>query len=326
MRKQHVMLKEKAKKLLEQPGVYRMYDKQNNLLYIGKSKNIKQRVLSYFGTTNQRSRKITRMVYLIYDFYIYYTDTELDALLLECQWIQAENPPYNTALTRHKQYLYLEMYTDPCYSIKLTKGLKMGDSRRLGPFPNKRLTFLAYEYIQETYPYLRCEYGMNSLKKPSIYNVFCLRCPKPCKNTIEGLEEKVIQEVFEQKELIKNLEEKLAEYVEKWEYEKAGKLLEHIKGIKYVRMIYQFLKEVEKNNYISRIWVENTFYYKYYLIKEGCIIRSCQAPISEEMQTIDGLKYYFYNYKKLENQALLNMNQLMIINAFKKNKIVTLSV
>ncbi|MDF2530825.1 MAG: putative endonuclease, partial [Clostridia bacterium] len=94
-------LKDKAKQLPELPGVYMMKDAQNNIIYVGKAKSLKNRVSQYFQNSSKHSPKIVRMVEGIKDFDIILADTELEALLLECRMIKDLKPIYNSQLKNH---------------------------------------------------------------------------------------------------------------------------------------------------------------------------------------------------------------------------------
>lgn len=100
-------LKQKANELPQSPGIYLMKDAHGGILYVGKAKQLKQRVTSYFRKNTQHTKKILRLVHNVVDFETINVDTELDALLLECQLIQAHRPIYNRQLTNFLNYEYI---------------------------------------------------------------------------------------------------------------------------------------------------------------------------------------------------------------------------
>lgn len=102
-------LREKAKALPDLPGVYLMKDALRNIIYVGKSKQLKTRVSGYFGSLKHERSKVKRMVTAIYDFDYILTDTELDALLLECRLIKKYQPIYNTLLKNDKKYRFIKV-------------------------------------------------------------------------------------------------------------------------------------------------------------------------------------------------------------------------
>ena len=102
-------LKEKARQLPVSPGVYLMKDKSGTILYIGKAKKLKERVGSYFTKNSQQSNKVKRMLAQLCDFDVRLVDTELDALLLECNLIQQYRPMYNRQMNAFERYAYLQI-------------------------------------------------------------------------------------------------------------------------------------------------------------------------------------------------------------------------
>ena len=102
-------LKEKIESLPKTPGIYMMKDKYGDIIYVGKSKKLKERVKSYFVNSKNHSRKVKRMVNNICDIDFILTDTELDALLLECEMIKKIRPMYNKLMKNHENYSYIKI-------------------------------------------------------------------------------------------------------------------------------------------------------------------------------------------------------------------------
>ncbi|MHC5226661.1 GIY-YIG nuclease family protein [Enterococcus sp. LJL99] len=129
-------LKQKATNLPASPGIYFMKDKKDHIIYIGKANKLKERVKSYFMQNKQHSNKTKRMVQQIHDFSIITTDTELDALLLECQEIQKHRPIYNRQMNHFERYHYLEVnikQEKPQIFIRSTPT----EQACFGPFPTR---------------------------------------------------------------------------------------------------------------------------------------------------------------------------------------------
>ena len=102
-------LKEKIDNLPKTPGIYMMKDKYGDVIYVGKSKKLKERVKSYFVNSKNHSRKVKRLVKNIEDLDVILTDTELDALILECEMIKKIRPMYNQLLKNHENYSYIKI-------------------------------------------------------------------------------------------------------------------------------------------------------------------------------------------------------------------------
>lgn len=102
-------IQDKLRRLPELPGIYLMKDTHGAIFYVGKAKNLKNRVRSYFQHNNQHSKKVQRMVWNIADLEWRVVDTELDALLLECRLIQEHHPLYNRVMNHHRNYAYIHL-------------------------------------------------------------------------------------------------------------------------------------------------------------------------------------------------------------------------
>ena len=106
-------LKEKVRKLPLQPGVYIMKDKSGSIIYVGKAKALKNRVSSYFRAIDKHLPKVYKMVQQVADFDYIVTDSEFEALVLECSLIKLHNPKYNILLKDDKGYSYIKITNEP---------------------------------------------------------------------------------------------------------------------------------------------------------------------------------------------------------------------
>jgi excinuclease ABC subunit C len=138
-------LKEKVKILPTTPGIYLMKDQYDEIIYVGKAKNLKQRVRSYFQKNSQHSKKVLRMIFNIHDFDIIQVDTELDALLLECQLIQTYHPLYNQQMNHSLRYSYVTV------SPKGIEINSMVSSNSLGPFRQYKKIPIVSQVLSEIY-------------------------------------------------------------------------------------------------------------------------------------------------------------------------------
>ncbi|MGM0215772.1 GIY-YIG nuclease family protein [Enterococcus sp. AZ109] len=128
-------LKEKVKQLPETPGVYLMKNHQNQVIYVGKAKKLKQRVSSYFVNSKAHANKTKQMIRLITDFDFQLVDTEFDALVLECEMIHAFRPPYNRLMNHYEEYGYFQFIDSPPYFRVLDNW--SDDGFVIGPFYRK---------------------------------------------------------------------------------------------------------------------------------------------------------------------------------------------
>lgn len=138
-------LKNKANTLPEKPGVYLMKDQHNEVLYVGKAKSLKQRVVSYFRKNQQHANKVLRLVYNVVDFETIETDTELDALLLECRLIQAFHPIYNRQMNHSANYCFVDLTN---HTFTITQTPQIGS---YGPFRQTKKLPMLFQLLSETF-------------------------------------------------------------------------------------------------------------------------------------------------------------------------------
>ena len=136
-------LREKTSGLTVSPGVYIMKDKQGKIIYIGKAKNLKNRVTSYFRETPDHTPKVSQMVSLVYDYDFIVTDTEYEALVLECSLIKQHKPKYNILLKDDKGYHYIKVSKEAYPKITAEKQISNDGSIYLGPYTSSAVTKLA---------------------------------------------------------------------------------------------------------------------------------------------------------------------------------------
>lgn len=284
----HEHIRMKLNTILDRPGVYKIFDEQRNILYIGKSITLKKRIASYLVKEINRNDKIKQMVKRLWDVEVYYTDTELDALLLECKWIQKYKPPYNTALMYPQRYGYFIVYDAPYYTFKWSKEIDEQADLIIGPITHRSIARGAYDYFKTYYPYLCC----NKKKHDCIYSLVN-KCVGYCEDSKQA---SILKEIRTLLDVHNPLEEKLIKEMEalseKWEFEKAKVVYEQLKGMKYIRRLYQMIEEMKEETYIGCLPIPGTFYYKYYLVRGGAIIYTLKGPRSLEQEIIEQLKQH----------------------------------
>lgn len=172
-------LKKTIQSLPDTPGVYRYYDKKRNLLYIGKAKNLKKRVSSYFQSSKAHNERTTLMVSLVN--FIEYTQvkTEKEALILEANLINNLQPKYNIALKDDKSYIYIE-YTknDPIPGFFLVRRKENQNSDYFGPYTNTRQITEVMKVLRTVFPF--CQERINTNKRCSYHSI--KQCNGICAN------------------------------------------------------------------------------------------------------------------------------------------------
>jgi len=224
-----------------EPGVYQMYDQGENILYVGKAKNLKKRLSSYFQKTNQ-SLKTRSLVEKICRIDVTVTHTETEALLLEQNLIKQQRPPYNILLRDDKSYPYIFVSTEDEYPrLAFHRGPKRKKGRYFGPFPSSSSVRESLSFLQKTFQVRQCEDSFFKNRSRPCLQHQIQRCTAPCVKAIsteeyaedlrhtmmflEGKEQKV------SKELVTQMEEASAQL----EFEKAARLRDQIASLRRIQ-------------------------------------------------------------------------------------------
>lgn len=232
-------IKEELGKLPKKPGVYIMYDKFDEIIYVGKAVKLKNRVSQYFNKRNH-SLKITEMVKSIDHFEYIITDSELEALVLECNLIKEHNPKYNTLLKDDKTYPYIKVTNEEFPRVVFARGNKKDRARYFGPFP-----FHITEILDIIYKIYKVRTCNRNLPRDIGKNRPCLnyqigRCDAPCQGYISTEDyNKRIDEVVkfldgDYKPISNIIKRKMLEASEKLDFETAAgykEMLSYVKAL-----------------------------------------------------------------------------------------------
>ncbi len=172
------------KNLTTQPGVYQMYDAAGAVLYVGKAKNLKNRVASYFHKSGLTA-KTQALVKRIHKIEITVAPSEAEALVLEHNLIKAQKPPFNIVLRDDKSYPYVFLSTDEAYpKLSFHRGAKKKKGQYFGPFPNASAVRESLNFLQKTFKIRQCEESTyrNRSRPCLLYQIN--RCSGPCVNMI----------------------------------------------------------------------------------------------------------------------------------------------
>jgi excinuclease ABC subunit C len=172
------------KTLTTRPGVYQMYDAEGALLYVGKAKNLKNRVGSYFRASGL-TKKTMALVARISDIQVTVTTTEVDALLLEHNLIKTQQPPYNILLRDDKSYPYIFLSSEDRFPrIAMHRGAKLRKGKYFGPYPSAGAVRESMHFLQKVFKVRQCEdsYFKNRSRPCLQYQID--RCSGPCVNLV----------------------------------------------------------------------------------------------------------------------------------------------
>lgn len=211
-------IEEELKKLPQKPGVYLMHDVQDTIIYVGKAVSLKNRVRQYFQSSRNKGAKIERMVTHIARFEYIVTDSELEALVLECNLIKEHRPKYNTMLKDDKTYPFIQVTVWEDYPrILFSRKMKKDKSRYFGPYTSAGAVKDSIELVRKLYSIRTCNRKLpenQGKERPCLY-YHIHQCPAPCQNYIskEAYREQVDKALNflngDFKDTIKELQEKM---------------------------------------------------------------------------------------------------------------------
>ena len=232
-------LREKTSKLTLSPGVYRMRDKNNEIIYIGKAKNLRNRVTSYFRENPDHTPKVAKMVSHVYDYDFIVTDSEYEALVLECSMIKQHMPKYNILLKDDKGYSFIKI-SDEEYPRITAEMQKTGKGKFLGPYMSTFVTKQTAEEVNRVFslPTCRRKFPADFGKYRPCLNFHIKRCMGVCTGNIDGDEYRNI--ILQAESYIRNgseasveiLTEQMNAAAEELDFELAAKLRDRISAIK----------------------------------------------------------------------------------------------
>ena len=272
-------LKETIKLVPAQPGCYLYYDKDGEIIYVGKAKNLKRRVYSYFHKqhdsvkTNVLVSQIEKLEYII-------TDSEVEALILESHLIKKHKPRYNILLKDDKKYPYF-LITDedfPRIQVVRKKNLNPDKGRFYGPYTDVGAMYATLDFLKRLFPLKQC-------KTPKFSNRPCLyyhigKCLAPCQGKVTPEEyQKLIHQVElflsgKQTELLQQIQIQMQKYAEAEQFEKAAKMrdsyLDLQKTLERQKVVYENTKLNE--DIIALLYEDGILAIVIMMIREGRLI------------------------------------------------------
>ena len=236
----HERLLETVRALPIEPGVYRFYDDNKVLLYVGKAKNLKSRVSSYFQGSNDQP-KVNAMVQRIHSLEVTLTGSELEALLLEFNLIKAHRPPYNILLKDGKSYPYLLLSTHTYPRLTVHRGPQKSKGKYFGPYPNARSVYDVLSGLQKIGKLRNCtDAYFKSRKRPCLQHQI-KRCSAPCVGLVSDSDYQAsVKQVMQvlngtDEGLIKRLISQMNAASDNLDYEKASEMRDLIAAIQKLR-------------------------------------------------------------------------------------------
>jgi excinuclease ABC subunit C len=284
--------------LPDSPGVYQYYDKEGKILYVGKAKNLKKRVTSYF-TKSHDNYKTAVLVKKIIEIKHIVVTSEQDALLLENNLIKKLQPRYNISLKDDKTYPWICIKKEPFSRIFPTRKMIKDGSEYYGPYTNFKTVHILMDLIKELYPLRTCNYDLNEANINSGKYKVCLEyhignCKGPCEgyellenyqNHVEAIRQ-ILKGNF--KDSLKSFKVKMNELAAAMHFEEAQKIKEKIEVLENYQAKSTILNPKISNVDVFSIVSDETMAYVNFLqISHGAIIRSYTLELKKKLDETD---------------------------------------
>jgi excinuclease ABC subunit C len=286
------------KTLPPNPGVYQFYDENDTVIYVGKAKNLKKRVSSYFNKTHENNRtrllvkKIIRHEHII-------VPTEVDALLLENNLIKKYQPKYNVLLKDDKTYPWICIKKERFPRVFSTRKVIKDGSDYFGPFTNKKTVYTLLDLIRGLYPLRTCNYDLSEEKISNQKYKICLEyhlgnCLGPCEQKID--EELYNQNIAAIKNIVKGnfkssldqFQLQMENYAKEMEFEKAQEIKEKLASLENYQSKSTIVNPKISNVDVFTIVSDESYGYVNFLqISYGSITRSHTLEIKKKLDESD---------------------------------------
>ncbi len=299
------------KTLPTSPGVYQYYDKDDKLLYIGKAKNLKKRVTSYFTKShdNYKTKVLVKKICAVRHIVV---ETETDALLLENNLIKKHQPRFNVMLKDDKTYPWICIKKERFPRIFPTRNLIKDGSEYYGPYTNFKTVHTLLDLIKGLYQLRTCNYDLSQEKINNGKYKVCLEyhlgnCKGPCEGLQEENEYNENLEAIRQivkgnfKDSLSRFREQMSDHAEKMEFEDAQRIKEKIEILENYQAKSTVVNPKISNVDVFSILSDESYGYVNFLqLSYGAIIRSHTAEIKKKLEESD---------KELLELAIIDLRQ-----------------
>ncbi|MGI6007951.1 MAG: excinuclease ABC subunit UvrC [Ruminococcus sp.] len=275
-------LEEELKKLPAKPGVYIMHGPKDEIIYVGKAVSLKNRVRQYFQSSRNKGVKIERMVTKITRFEYIVTDSELEALVLECNLIKEHRPKYNTMLKDDKSYPFIKVTVGEDYPrVLFARRMQKDKSRYYGPYPSAGAVKDAIELIRKLYRIRTCSRNLprdQGKDRPCLY-YHIGQCPAPCQGYISREDyRRHIDDAIgflngNYKDILKDLEKKMQQASEELRFEEAAECRDLMNSVRRIGERQKITgSDGEDKDIIALAVDENDAVAQVFFVREGKLI------------------------------------------------------
>jgi excinuclease ABC subunit C len=291
--------KEILSQIPSEPGIYKFFDNTQTIIYVGKAKNLKNRVSSYFNGLQNHTRKTQRLISQIAKIEFVVVNSELDAFLLENSLIKEFQPKYNILLKDDKTYPYICITKEPFPRVIVTRRLEREKGTFFGPYANVRAMNSLLELFQQLYTIRTCSYHLSAENIAQKKFKVCLEYHiKNCKGACEGLqtEANYLEDIEQIKQILKGnvvavrqkMENLMYECAEKLEFEKAQ---EYKQKLELLRIFQE--KSLVVNPKITDVMVvsvlseEEKAFVNFFDIQNGAILHAETFEVEKKLDESD---------------------------------------
>lgn len=318
-------IREELEKLPKKPGVYLMKDREGTVIYVGKAKNLSNRVRSYFRNDSNHHPKVKAMVERIETFEYILVANEVEALVLESNLIKEKRPKYNILLRDDKTYPYIQIRKEKFPRVQKTRTLKKDGSDYFGPYPNALAVNETVELIHDLYKIRNCNLNFDkgqTLDRPCL-NYFIDRCQGPCIGQAD--EAKYMEDIEaikgflkgDSKDLTAYLKDQMYAHSKDLNFELAARYRDYIEQIDVLMQKQRISKAGEEDiDMISFARGDRTVSVQLFFIRAGKVVDTENFMMKDDFKEEDALvmssfiNQYYVNASYIPKEILVEEEPL----------------
>ena len=309
------ILKKQIELLPDQPGCYLMHNIDDEIIYIGKAKNLKKRVSQYF--LRPHSGKTAAMVSHVDHFETIITKSEKEALILEMNLIQKNHPRYNILLMDDKHYPYIAIHKNiENPYVSLSRNVKDKKCVYFGPYPNSSAAFEVIDLINKLFPLRKCR---NVPKSPCLY-YHIGQCLAPCVEKVQREKyDEIVNNITDflkgkNQDLVKDLKEKIRKHSELLEFERAQEYKKMLDAINHIteKQTVEFKDKINRD-FFSFHTRENYIAIALFSYRQGILLSKrsfCYELIGEINEFVSEIIYQYYSINSIPSEIIVSNDEI----------------
>jgi len=307
-------LREKTCRLTDAPGVYLMKNKDGKIIYIGKAKNLKKRVTSYFKENPMHLPKVAKMVENVYDYDFIVTDSEYEALVLECSLIKQHCPKYNILLKDDKGYFYIRI-SDGEFPRITMEMQKKGKGEYLGPYTSGYTAKLAVEEANKVFMLPTCtkKFPAEFRRNRPCLNYHIKRCMGVCRGRITAEEyNKIISDAVNyiktgSAESVERMEKEMLDASESLDFERAALLRDRIAAIKKAADTQKIITDCKDTDVIATARNDSSISAAVLIYRNGRLVDKMNFFLGDKEDDVFGdfVKQFYHGAEDIPKEILV---------------------